>query len=217
MRFLPVLLAALAVPLAAQTDPVPETDEWPAILDRRGDVTLSVNGAFGPPGLGARLGVADGVSVELAFDRETFTTSDLSTRADPFVSPDSRALTLSATVEQASPVTSWLLVAYGLQAFAQRQTDDVIVGYADGFEPVIDEDGRRVDQAGMTLSGRMEARVWGPLRVGFAGSYVGLGVQRTRGGTVETEGDLVRLGPDETRTRLVFSGGSTRFYAAVRL
>lgn len=214
MRFLPLVLAALAVPLAAQTDPVPEAAP---VLDRRGDVTLSVIGAFGPPGLGARLGVADGVSVELAVDREPFARADPSTRATPFASPDSRAVTLSVNVEEASPVASWLLVSYGLQAFAQRQTDDVVIGYGETFEPLILDRGRRVEQAGAMLSARFEARIWGPLRAGFVGSYVGLGVQRARGGTIEIDGELVRQNPDEARTRVILEGGSTRFYVGVRL
>lgn len=216
MRFLP-LLAALTAPLAAQPVPAPEPAETAPVLDRRGDVTLSVNGAFGPPGLGARLGVADGVVVELAVDRTPFARPDPSVRTHPFVAPGSRAVTLSANVEEGAAVTSWLLVSYGVQAFVQRQTDVVVVGYGETFEPLLLEGGRRVDQAGATMAARFEARVWGPLRAGFVGSYVGLGVQRARGGTVEVDGELARQHPDETRTRVVFEGGSTRFYVGVRL
>ena len=74
-----------------------------------------------------------------------------------------------------------------------------------------------VEQAGAMLSARFEARIWGPLRAGFVGSYVGLGVQRARGGTVEVHGELVRQNPGETRTRVILEGGSTRFYVGVRL
>jgi hypothetical protein len=106
-------------------------------------------------------------------------------------------------------------LGYGAQTFAQRQIDDVIVGCTDGFEPVFDASGRRIDQAGAVLAGRMEGRVWGPLRGWGGGAYFGLGGQRTRGGTVEEDGALVQPGSAATRARLVFGGGSTWFYAAV--
>ncbi len=215
MRHLFFATALLAVPVVrAQGAPTPDL---PAVVGRAGDVTLSVNGGFWPAGGGVRTYVADGLSVGVEVDRMVFADADPTTRYDPFVQPDARAFTASAAVEREAAVTGWLSVSQGVEVYYQRQTDDVVTGYRDRFVPVVDEGGRRTEGAGVALAGRMEARVAGPLRVGFSAGFVGLGVRRIWGGTVEADADPVRLEPNAVRTRVRFGGGSSRFYVAVRL
>ncbi len=211
-RFLFAALLAASSAQAQDAAPAP-----PAVVGRSGDVTLSLNGGFWPVGGGARAYVADRVAVGVEVDRAVFEDADPSTRSNPFVSSGGRGFTASAALERERPVARWLSVGQGVEVYYQRQTSDVVTGYRAGFEPVIDRGGRRTVGVGVALTGRMEARVADPLRVGFSAGFLGLGARRVRGGTVAVDGQPVPLGPDESRTRVRFGGGSSRFYVGVRL
>lgn len=211
----------LAVPAAAQEPANSETDSAAFVrAGRAGEVVVSVSGVRAPIGAGVRVGLTRGLALDVALDRATFAGADPTTRASPFVASGARAWTLSATLDPTVSVSaaSWFTFGSGVQAYARRQRDDVVIGYDGGTSsPIVDEGGRRVEQAGIAPSLRVELRPWERLRLGYVSGYFGLGVQRTRGGTVEDGGDLVRLEPGETRTRVVFGGGSSRFYVGVRL
>lgn len=209
------LICLLLLASAAQAQEAEQ--DLPVVVGSTGDVSLSVNGGFWPIGAGARYFVADGTSIAVAVVRATFEEGDPTTRFDPFVQSNARAFTASAAVEWEASVADWLVVSRGMQAYYRRQTDDVVVGYEARFVPVVDEGGRRTDGAGVAVTGGLEARIWGPLRLGFGAGFVGVGVQRVRGGTVEEDGQLVLVPPGEARTRLRFGSGSSQFYVAVRL
>ena len=105
----------------------------------------------------------------------------------------------------------------GVQAFARRQTDDLLIGYeGPGFStPILDEDGRRIDAIGLGLLYRVEVRTVGPVYLGVASAPLGVSWERTRGAVVE-DGTPIRLGEGETRDRVRF-GGPSRLYLGVRL
>ena len=204
-----VLAFALATTASAQDAPRDP-------VGRAGDVLLSVNGGFAPPGVEGRYYVADGVPLTLAFDRAVFGDADPTVTYSPLAESGAEAWTLSASVEREDALASWAVVGYGVQAFAQRQRSGVVVGRDRGF-PVVDEGARLETAAGAVFTVRMEARVVGALRVGAVGSYAGLGVRQTVGGTREADGQVAPATPADERARLSLGGGSTRLYLGVRL
>jgi hypothetical protein len=207
-----VLLAA--APAAAQgAAPDSTTTRGPA--SQAGDVSVSLNGGFWPVGGGVRYVVADGLSVGAALDRTVFGPADPSTRFEFQAPAEDRAFTVSASVEsERGSLADWLTVGQGVALYYQRQTGDVVEGYNADFLPVLREGGRRTEGAGIALAYRGEARVFGPLRVGFSTHAVSLGVERVRGGTEERDGQIA---PVEDRTRLRVGAGTSRFYLGLRL
>lgn len=211
MTLRPLALSLLLVgpALAAQTAPLAGP------VGRAGDVVLSVNGGFWPAGAGARYYVADAISVGVAVDRTTFAASDPSSALAGPDATGSRAFNASASVEWEAALTSWLTLMSGGQVYAQRQDDEVVLGLDASRQPVLDEEGRRIGRVGIGTVARLEARVAGPLRLGFVGSYMGLGLERTRGGTISDGANVVLL-EAAPRTNVTYRGGSNRFYVAVR-
>ncbi len=224
MRALRLLAVPLVVAAAVASAP-PASGQSVGLPDssNAGRVQLAVHGLGGRLGGEARVYLTDRYAVGVVVDRSAFTSGDPSTSFPPFRDDGGgRALTVSLGVESTAAGLlglDWLRVGVGYQAYYQRQEDAVVVAFDGSFEPVLDDEDRQTDGAGLAVTYRLEAGVLGPVQVGFASGGLGLGVRRVRGGTVRASGrGVTTIRPRrETSVRLGTGGGTPRLYVSVRL
>ncbi|PAP82456.1 hypothetical protein B1759_01515 [Rubrivirga sp. SAORIC476] len=198
----------------AQTPDAPPSSPYDTVT---GDVALALSGGLLDFSAEARYWVSDGLSVGVALDRQPFTSDAPIGLYGETIDGGRDARTVSLSVETGGMIApERVFYATGLQAFARRQTDDLLVGHADPefSTPVVDEDGRQIDALGLGVLTRVELRTVGPLYLGSVTS-LGLNVERTRGADVNGN-VIVDLPEGEQRTRLRF-GGPIRVYLGVRL
>lgn len=212
-------LAAVLVTGAASGVAQPASPPEPS---QTGRFTVTASGLVGPTAVGVRYAPSNRYALGLNLDRSAFAPDDPSVRLDvPFVGDAPDAWTVAASLTSITPVLGGRVqFVSGAEVYYQRQTDDVLLGVTDDFEAVLSDQRRRVDGAGFSAVYRLEARVVGPLSVGFGGGAIGLGLQRIRGGTVRPSTDgATPSGLERSPDRLRLSGGSStmRWYLAVRL
>ncbi|MGB3541342.1 hypothetical protein [Rubrivirga sp.] len=177
-----------------------------------GDIAVSA-GSTNDLNIGVQYWIEDGVSFSAWWSESAFEDVEDGNDFLRLTDLEADARTIAASLE-----TDWLVLgdrftySSGIQAFNQRQVNDVVVGLNSGAGvPVVERD---IQVWGAGLTNRLDFRLFGPVHIGHQGGLLSLRVVRTQQGPNSVGADDLGF-EDRSSTRLKL-GGPGRFYVGVR-